>query len=191
MLEFIPKNFLSFILIFSVVTLLVATAYGILLTTIRKLSFNQQASIAASLICVVVAGFSWVLNMGWLRFVMTILLIPFGHAIAFLVTVFSTVKYIDKSPKTKILNILFITTYLLFYAFLPDGGDVGGMYLFFGLIRNDVIAQLAYYFSGLAFVANAVIFIMQIAEIKKSKKTSNENGEYIDAEYVVTDEDLK
>jgi hypothetical protein len=65
---------------------------------------------------------------------------------------------------------------LLGYLSLPDGGDVGPMYVFFGLIHNDIVANISYIISSISFIGNIVLFILQIVEIilqiaERKKKT--------------------
>ena len=132
-----------------------------------KLKYNLVA-----ILLVIVATSSWVLNMGWLRFIMTFLAVPIIHTIAFMIINNFSLSYIDKSVKLKRFVILSYITYLAGYLFLPDGGDVGPMYVFFGLIHNDIIASISYNISSIAFVGNIVILFLQIVERKKIKNLS-------------------
>lgn len=189
MLSVIPRGIFSLLLPFAAILALAVAVLGIVLLMVKNKSFAQRCTIVASLFCVVIAGISWVFNMGWLRFIMTFLLIPFAHAILFLITVFSTVKYVDKSAKIKIINLLFMLTYLMFYVFLPDGGDVGGLYFFFGIIKNNILCDFAYYIASAAFAGNIVLFVLQLVAIRNFKRTNRKNDEFIDVEYVVSDEE--
>lgn len=132
-----------------------------------KLKYNL-----ISILCVMTAIASWVLNPGWLRVVMTIFTIPVIHAIAFMIINSIAASYVDKSVKLKRYIILSYITYLLGYILLPDGGDIGPMYVFFGIIHNNVVAGIAYSLSSIAFLGNIVVLILQIAERKKIKKQS-------------------
>jgi len=119
---------------------------------------------------ILIAAVSWVLNMGWVRFFMTILLIPVVHGIVFLLANLFFAKYIEQSPKMAKLNILFIATYLIAYLFLPDGADVGGMYFFFGLIHNDTLSTIAGSLSGIAVIGHIALFVIQMIEVFTIKK---------------------
>ena len=101
MLSVIPRGIFSLLLPFAAILALAVAVLGIVLLMVKNKSFAQRCTIVTSLFCVVIVGISWVFNMGWLRLIMTFLLIPFAHAILFLITVFSTVKYVDKSAKIK------------------------------------------------------------------------------------------
>ena len=55
---------------------------------------------------------------------------------------------------------------------MPDGGDIGGMYFFFGLIHSDTLSVAANFISSVACIAHIVLFILQIVEIRKIKENS-------------------
>ncbi len=136
--------------------------------------YGKKRNILMSLLYIAIVLASWFLNMGWLRFFMTILFIPFIHAAVFFMTNFFVDKYSDQSTKIKKLNLFFVITYLIAYLSMPDGGDVGGMYFFFGLIHSDTLSGLANFISSIAVIGHIVLFIMQIVEIKKIKKNGFE-----------------
>lgn len=123
-----------------------------------------------SILFVIIAIVSWILNMGWIRFIMTFLAVPIIHTIAFMIINSFSLSYIDKSVKLKRYIDLSYITYLLGYLLLPDGGDVGPMYVFFGLIHNDVVANISYSISSIVFIGNIVLLILQISERKKIKR---------------------
>lgn len=131
---------------------------------------NAKKAALFSLFCMLLAAASWVLNMGWIRFSMTILFIPFLHAIVFSVTNLFAASYVDESRRMRLLNILFCITYLLSYLFFPDRGDIGGLYFFFSLIRNNTLASIAMRITYIAFFAHVALLILQIIQIVKIKK---------------------
>ena len=132
---------------------------------------SKRNAILASLLCIAIAGFSWILNMGWIRFIMTFMLIPFIHAIIFFLINLITAGYIHKSKKIRNINIFFCLTYLLFYILLPDGGDAGEMYVFFGLIHSNLFSNICIKISGSALFGHIVLLILQIAEVITVKKS--------------------
>ena len=134
---------------------------------------NIKKSIIITILHLALVGVSWVLNFGWLRFFGSILLIPFVHGVIFFWVNLFTWIYIDRSKKLKIMNLLFCTTYLLSYLLLPDGGDSGGMYVFFGLVQNDLIVSICAVISNLASTGHIVLLILQIIELIKIKKTTS------------------
>lgn len=119
---------------------------------------------------VIIAIVSWIFNMGWLRFILTFLAVPIIHTIAFMIINNISLSYINKSVKLKRYVVLTYITYLLSYLLLPDGGDVGPMYVFFGLIHNDVVASISYNISSIVFIGNIVLLVLQIVERRKIKK---------------------
>ncbi|MBE7011992.1 MAG: hypothetical protein E7415_04900 [Ruminococcaceae bacterium] len=152
----------------------------------RKSGFrNSKRIVIWTVISIIIAAASWVLNFGWLRFFMTFLLIPVIHGIVFFSLSIFFAVYVDKSPKMLKFNVFFIITYLLSYVFMPDGADRGEMYFFFGLIHNDSLSSIAFYISGISFIVHIVLFFMQIFEVRKIKKakliSENDGTFYCDA----------
>ncbi len=117
-----------------------------------------------------IAAASWFVNMGWIRFALTFLLVPFLHVIIFFVTNLFAASYLERSKTMKWLQIGFCLTYLAIHLLLPDAGDIGSMYFFFGLIRNDVLSDIAFYLAEFAFWIHAALFIWQIILMIKLKR---------------------
>lgn len=132
---------------------------------------GRKKAVILSIVYIFIAAISWVFNMGWLRFFLTIIFVPVIHAIAFLTVNLYSAKYFETSRNIKTLNLFFVITYLMLYLLLPDGGDYGGLYFFFGLIRDDVLAVIASCVSSLAFTAHAILLIMQLLEIRRINKS--------------------
>ena len=121
------------------------------------------------ILSVVIMILSWIFNMGWFRVVLTWLPLPLIHTIAFLFINIKTANKVSSFKKMKKYIILSCTTYLLSYLLFPDGGDVGSMYLFFGLIRNDMIANIMMYIAPIIFIVNITVLILECLELKKCK----------------------
>ena len=145
MLADINRTLLLYLLIGVIIIAVLVIVCGTIIAIIKackKGEHNKRKDILLTLLCIAIAAASWIFNMGWIRFIMTFLLIPFIHAIVFfLVNLFSS-KYIQKSKKSRNIYIMLCITYLLFYLLLPDGGDVGEMYVFFGLIHNNILSYI-------------------------------------------------
>ena len=124
---------------------------------------------AIIIISVVIMFFSWIFNMGWYRFILIWIPIPFIHTIAFLFINIKTANKVSSFQSLKKYIIFSCTTYLLSYLLFPDGGDVGGMYLFFGLIRNDMIANIMMCIAPIIFIVNIAILILECVALKKCK----------------------
>ena len=143
-----------------------------LIKLFKKNNLTKNKPLLLSVICIVIATLSLVLNIGWIRFCMIIMLIPIIHPILFLWTNLYASKLFVDSPGLRITNYLFIATYLIFWVLLPDGGDIGPTYCLFNLVRNEVFTDVAWIVSGIAGIAHIVLFIIQIIEFVKLKKES-------------------
>ncbi len=122
-----------------------------------------------TLLCVVIMSISWIFNMGWFRVVLTWLPLPLIHACVFVWVNFKLASYASSFEVLKKYMTFSCITYLVPYLIFPDGGDVGGMYLFFGLIRNDIIASIMMCITPLALILNIIILILEIIELRKCR----------------------
>lgn len=175
MLSNISPHILLFLII-SIFIIFIGVVVGVTIRIILKSRQDSDKkrrifiSIFMSLLSIFIAAISWLLNMGWVRMIMTLLLIPFIHALIFFFTNLFMTYYEDKNKSTKLLNLLFILTYLLLYIFLPDGADTGEMYFFFGLIHSNSLSGIAQCVSRMAFLGHIVLFILQIIQAIRTKK---------------------
>ena len=112
---------------------------------------------------------SWIFNMGWYRVILTWIPIPLIHTIAFLIINIKSANRVSIYKFLRKYIILSSVTYLLAYLLLPDGGDIGGMYLFFSLIRNDSIANIMMYISLIIFIVNIAVLSIEYLELRKCK----------------------
>ncbi|MBR5307615.1 MAG: hypothetical protein IKU43_02505 [Clostridia bacterium] len=134
-----------------------------------KRSYTKRVGILTAISVVIVIA-SWFLNFGLIRFAMTLSLIPVIHGIIYIVSNIIFSMYAEKLPRLVKTNILYIITYILPYIFLPDGGNVGEMYFFFGLVHSNFLAYIAYFASLLFALAHIALFILQIVFIVKIKR---------------------
>lgn len=134
----------------------------VLAVMIKRGSKNKRKMILFSLVTIVIAGISWVTNMGYMRFFMTLCVIPFVHAIILFTTNVSMVAYIEKYRSVKILNILFWATYLISYFLFPDNRGVGESYLFFGLVKNGGFVNVAHNIAVTVFFIHLALFVAQL-----------------------------
>lgn len=176
MLANVNRDLLLYLLIavaiIGFVVVLSGTVWSII-KAYKKGNCNKVKMIIFTVLSIVIVTVSWFLNFGWIRFIMTFMLIPFIHSIIFFVTNLFTLKYREQSKKLRVVNNLFCFSYLAAYLLLPDGGDVGGMYVFFGLIHNELISNVCYFISGVLFLGNVVLFILQIIQIIQIKKCNS------------------
>lgn len=178
MLSNIPSEAIFGALIAAFALAALSAVFGVVWIAIRAKKSGARylkRMLILLLSAVIVAAASWLLNFGWLRFFLTLFLVPFTHGIAFLLTNVLLVRHFDDSRNLRIMNLFFILSYMLAYVFLPDGGDIGEMYFFFGLIESNFWSDVAFYVAGTALGAHLLLFILQIVEvcqIKKEKRTN-------------------
>lgn len=180
MLAMIPRELLLTILILILLifglTVLVGIAAIIcaFIKAKKNGNYKQLTYNSVCLLCVVIMVAAWITNLGWIRFIMTLMAIPFAHAIIFMIINFFAASQIERSARLKILTILSYITYVVAYVFLPDGGDVGPMYVFFGLVHNHMAVYASEVISTLGFAGNIIVLIIQIIEIIILKRNGKE-----------------
>ncbi len=121
------------------------------------------------ILSVIIMFLSWIFNMGWYRVILTWVPLPLIHTIVFLLINIRAANNVSSLKSLRKYIILSCITYLLPYLLFPDGGDIGGMYLFFGLIRNDTIANIMMYVTPIIIIANITILIFEYLELRKCK----------------------
>lgn len=109
--------------------------------------------------CIILVGISAVTNFGWIRFIFGIPM--FLHAIVLFIITSISSRFASSSPSLKHMIYVTYLTYLMSNIFMPDGGDTGPLYVFFGLVHGGSIADVCYAVSILSFVCNVILFIMQ------------------------------
>ncbi len=122
------------------------------------------------IMCILIVAASWILNMGWYRVILTWLAVPFVHPVIFAVINGKTLPNLIYSAKLKAYTLITYITYVLMYAFFPDGGDVGSSYVFFGLISNDTVVYTLGLLSTVCLVTYIIFTILQVIENGKVKK---------------------
>lgn len=119
-----------------------------------------------SLLSIFIVGISWLMNFGFIRFLLMFLPVPHAmlvFAIGIMATVYSSYK------KIRLYNILFCLTYILCNVSFPDSG-ASSNFVFFGLFENDLILKLGGAISVIALVAHIVFLILQIVEIIRANR---------------------
>ena len=122
------------------------------------------------ILCILIVAASWILNMGWYRVILTWLTVPFVHPVIFAIINAKALPNLIHSAKLRVYTLITYITYVLMYAFFPDGGDVGSAYVFFGLINNSTAVHILSILSTVSLVAYIVFTILQIIESGKVKK---------------------
>ncbi len=114
-----------------------------------------------SAVLILVAAASWVLNIGWLRVILTWFLAPVSHAALFFLGNHFCAKYISENKWLKLVTVCSYVIYLSLYLLLPDFGDVGQGYLFFHLIESNVAASVCMVISEGLFFLHIAILVAQ------------------------------
>ncbi len=173
MMDIIGMKFILFvwmgIAVFSLVFLIIN-----IIKALQRKSQIPKRKVFTTLAIMLLTAASFI-NIGWFRVIMLWLLIPVIHATVFFVSNMFFVKYTDISPQIKIMNLMFMISYLVAYLFLPDFGDIGGAYFFFTLIQNEILVGIAFFVSQITFVGHIVLFILQIIEVRKIRKFQKHN----------------
>lgn len=122
----------------------------------------KRKVIFSSLITIFIAAVSWLTNLGYLRFFMTVCLIPFVHAIIIFFTNVSMVPYFEKYKSVRILNILFCVTYLLTYILFPDNNGIDQYFFMFGRVQSNSLAYVAQIIATVSFFCHMALFVSQL-----------------------------
>lgn len=184
MVSKLPNSILSvipWILIFIVIATVLAF---IVLATVELVKATKSKSVyrvfgvIIPILSILIAMASWFLNFGWLRFFLTFIAVPVIHAIVLFTVFFFCSRCAEKSKLMGVLLLLFDLSYLAAYLFFPDFGDVGGMYSFFGLIKNELLVNLATVVSGLALEGHIMLLVIILVlrhNLKKKQKSDSNN----------------
>ncbi len=120
-----------------------------------------------SAVCTAIAAVNYALNMGWFRAVMLCLLLPFWYVMMLFMASKSASACLDHKW-SRVMFIACHVCFLLSGLLFPDGGDVGGMYMFFGLMEDypGVLTDLSVVF----FVASLALMIAQVKVANSLRK---------------------
>ena len=165
--------------LFSIVGILITVAVVVgviqgiryIIRSYKQAKFNDDSMakkwLTVTILCVVIMLLSWIFNMGWYRVILTWIPLPLIHTIIFLrLNIKASYKVSSYKSLGKYM-VLSCITYLLPYLFFPDGGDLGEMYLFFGLIRNNTVANIMVYIASIALSLNIAALILEYKELRK------------------------
>ena len=127
--------------------------------------------------CIVVALASWVLNIGWLRFVMSLLFVPLTYCAIFFTVNVVAGKYSKCSAKLKWCNILYMVTFIVANVLYPDVSGtvegVGDVYCLFGFIKNSQCITTLQSVANVVLVIHAVLFVVQLVLVGMAKNTAD------------------
>lgn len=101
---------------------------------------------------------------------MILLGLPFLYSLVFLLIEIFSARKMEEAPSLKLLSVFSWISYLLSFLLLPDGGDTGSMYVFFGLLHSDPILSIAGSLCGMAVTASTALLIAQLCILLKIRK---------------------
>ncbi|MBE6760036.1 MAG: hypothetical protein E7554_08105 [Ruminococcaceae bacterium] len=127
----------------------------------------------AAAILISIAGF--IFNIGWCRIMLIFLLIPIWYPLLLVVSASASAPAMKQSALIRTCYIISHVFYVLSGLVLPDVGDEGPSYMFFGLIKysHDGLMVL----SAAMFIVSIATMIIQIvvaASINKASRQSQQ-----------------
>ncbi len=142
----------------------------------KKTEFEgKKNTVIVSLGCIVVALASWGFNLGWLRFVMTLLSVPFIYCSIFFIVNIVAGKYKGNCAILKWCNILYCATFVVANVLYPDvAGTVSGVgdtYFLFGLVKNHPCIPTVQTVAEVVLVIHALLFVAQLVLVGMAKNT--------------------
>ncbi|MBQ9921758.1 MAG: hypothetical protein IJO52_06205 [Clostridia bacterium] len=139
---------------------LAAVASFVLFIVMWALNYSKEKS-KISLICFIAAmvafvldAAAFVLNFGWIRFVLVFSGIPFVHFfIVYLINIFA-IRFVSRSRALAAINLITLAVFAITYAFMPDVSDDIGNYYFFTLLTDT---------NGIPWLIFANLILVQFA----------------------------
>ncbi|MBR5517475.1 MAG: hypothetical protein IKV86_00435 [Clostridia bacterium] len=143
---------------------------------IKNTKFEGKKNVViVSVASIVVFAASWIMNMGWMRFIMTLLSVPLIYAAIFFTINIVAGKYFKSSPILKWCNVLYVLTFIAANVLYPDVAGtvkgVGDTYFLFGYIRNLESLETVQQIANILIVVHAVLFVVQLVLIGMAKNT--------------------
>lgn len=117
-----------------------------------------------------ISAAAFILNMGWIRVALVFSLIGPAQAVFFLFSSFYSSAFATRSRTILTFTIINYIAYPAIYLLLPDGGDIGGAYMFFALIKSDMALEIGSLLAPLFFIVSLVSGIVQTVTSHKLKK---------------------
>ena len=145
---------------------------------VKNTKFEGKKNVViVSVASIVVFAASWIMNMGWMRFIMTLLSVPLIYAAIFFTVNIVAGKYFKSSPILKWCNILYVLTFIAANVLYPDVAGtvkgVGDTYFLFGYIRNSQSFETVQQLANILIVVHAVLFVVQLVFIGMAKNTDD------------------
>lgn len=168
--------FMLVMMCFMVVLLLVGAAVAIIFTVkniMASVRMQQKTRLLYSTItalCIPLAALGWILNFGWARLLFTMTMVPFFYTAIFLTVNMMCAKKVEGSLILKICMPISFISYLGWHIFLPDSGDSGVMYTFFGMIRDINVVSFFDRVSMVLGLIGIICIVVQLAVLIRERK---------------------
>ncbi len=176
-----PGNFNSIqviaVILLLLLAILVVSSLVFLVREIKKArktgDYSRAKVLIMSSILTLIATAAWIFNFGWIRTVLTWTIIPLINTVVFFRMNLSVAKYKTAVKSLKLWNTVFCITYVINCLTLFDFGDVGGAYVFFGLIRDKQVVGICEYLFGMScslYIVSLLVQIIALFKVKKAQK---------------------
>lgn len=158
-------------LIVTAIALIVGIVFGIraLVRQIKRMKKSGESHFIIHvyflIACLIVSAASWFFNFGLLRIILMVFLLPLSHMVVFALLIYKSVCFMKRYKRFRVYSILSYITYFAAYLLLPDIGEFGPGYVFFGLIRNDAAYSIAMPISLICFGVNVIIMIIMAVDV--------------------------
>ena len=130
---------------------------------------NAASAIAA--VVILLSGAAWAMNPGWIRVFMVwfcvLWVVPVvAYTAAFFLLTRKAAPFAGRLS-VKIHMICTCVLYFASFAFIPDGGDTGGPYMFFMLIQHTNALEIGFAITVLALAGCVISMILQHLQIRR------------------------
>lgn len=135
-----------------------------------------------SLLCVAIVVLSFMSNIGWARLIIATFVIPLLQPLFLLVVTVVTSAYNKFSAGLTVVTVCSHVFFVGSNLLLPDAGEIGGEYMFFGLI--EYMGDDRWYAVAVLMGVASILFTIVQLSIGLSVRTINENDPSVAAYYV-------
>ena len=152
------------------------------LATKKHMKKPHKAFVIVPFVILIISVAAYILNMGWYRVILLIFPIAPLHGILFFFTSLYASDHASSNRTTLTFSLINYILFPMTYILLPDFEDIGGTYMFFGLIKNDAIINAASPVAVLSFIASVALILLQLITtftLKRKERLNNEQNQNI------------
>ena len=142
-------------------------------TNPEKIYSNKLMYNTLSYACIILAGVSWVTNIGWIRLIFFPVTVV--HAVIFFFVNYFYCSYAKAFSKIRWVNFGVYATYLLINILMPDGGDTpDSIRVVFGLLDARNWSGLFTFLAAMFFLVHLVLVIIQVIYTVRERRKDKE-----------------